>query len=379
MAIRGASDEPVDASAWDGAVTVAAIGDLMLSGEWEAVAAREGLEVALEDLGALVAEDDLVFANLETAASGDEGVIPKEPRVVADVDILARSLRAVGADLVNTANNHTFDALWAGWARAKGMLESEGILYLGSGQDLHEASLPVIAKRRGIRFGWLAYCDRETKPSHVATEDAYGINPLDPERARAAVEALKPQVDHVIVSLHWGVEYCHIPSPDQIRIARSLIDAGASLVVSHHAHVVQGFEAWGDGAILYNLGNATTTDHYVGERLAIRQDQRTRSSFVMRAAFDKERLRAVEAIPIRSEEGIVFVEDAIARGILEGANRRLAKGVTPELWKRTRLYEDVVLRTARKLDPQVIRSVRPRHLVTFGKNLLSALKGKGPV
>lgn len=374
---------------WDDAVTLSAIGDLMLSGEWEEVAARDGLGVALADLGSLGERDDLVFANLETAAFGDGGLIPKEPRVVADADLLARVLRAVGADLVNVANNHTYDAYRAGFEASRQMLESEGILYLGAGDDLAAAGAPVVMKRRGVRFGWLAYCDRGTKPSHVVGETStdgvdadgpsYGIHPLDGDHARQQVAELVGEVDHVIVSLHWGVEYCHIPSPDQVTLARSLIDAGARLVVSHHAHVVQGIETWGDGVITYNLGNATTTDHYVGERLAIRQTPRTRSSFVLRAAFDSERLLAVEAVPIRSERGVVLVDDAVARGILEEANRRLARGITPERWKRTRLYEDVLLRTVRKLDPRVIRSLRPRHLVTFGKNLLSAARGKGPV
>ena len=382
-------DEPRGAP-WDDAVTLTAIGDLMLSGEWDEVAARGGIEAALADLGALGERDDLVFANLETAALGNAGLIPKEPRVVAEVDVLARALRTVGADLVNVANNHTYEAYRAGFETARQMLETEGILHLGAGDDAERAGAPVVLKRRGVRFGWLAYCDRGTKPSHVVGErpagdepaegePVYGINPLDGDRARREVAELAPEVDHVVVSLHWGVEYCHIPSPDQIALARSLVDAGARLVVSHHAHVVQGIETWGDGVITYNLGNATTTDHYVGERLAIRQTPRTRSSFVLRAAFDTERLLAVEAIPIRSERGVVLVDDAVARGILEEANRRLARGVTPELWKRTRLYEDVLLRTVRKLDPRVIRSLRPRHLMTFGKNLLSAARGKGPI
>lgn len=375
---RSSADSDSFAQAAVDGVVVAALGDLMLSGEWEVAAARGGLAAGLEDLGELVAADDLVFANLETTSPGDEGVIEKEPRVVAAVELIEQSLRTLGVDLVNLANNHAFDAHASGFERVRRMLDDAGVQHLGAGNDAAEAAASRTLRRRGVRFGWLAYCDRGTRPSHVAAENTAGVNSLDAERALAEVAELAPRVDHAIVSIHWGVEYCHIPSPEQIEVARSLVDAGARLVIGHHAHVVQGNESRGDGAIVYNLGNVTTTDHHVGGRLAIRQTERTRSSFVLRAAFGKDRLLALEAVPIRSEPGRVLVADAVAGEILERAQERLDRGVTPELWRRTRLYEDVVLRTVRKLDPRVIGSLRPRHLLTFGKNLVGAMKGRGP-
>ena len=37
--------------------------------------------------------------------------------------------------------------------------------------------------------------------------------------------------------------------------AHAAVDAGADLVVGHHAHILQGIHRYGDGVIAYGLGN----------------------------------------------------------------------------------------------------------------------------
>ena len=59
----------------------------------------------------------------------------------------------------------------------------------------------------------------------------------------------------VVVSLHWGKEYVYSVSASQRSLARSLITAGADLVVGHHSHVVSGIEKYKDRYIVYSLGN----------------------------------------------------------------------------------------------------------------------------
>lgn len=61
--------------------------------------------------------------------------------------------------------------------------------------------------------------------------------------------------DRVIVSLHWGKEYMYIPSPNQVELARKLIDSGADIIIRHHPHVLQGVKLCNNGVIAYSLGN----------------------------------------------------------------------------------------------------------------------------
>ncbi len=58
-----------------------------------------------------------------------------------------------------------------------------------------------------------------------------------------------------IVQLHGGFQYQSAPSRGVVDAARHAIDAGADLVVAHHPHVLGGFEYYGDGLILWSLGN----------------------------------------------------------------------------------------------------------------------------
>ena len=65
--------------------------------------------------------------------------------------------------------------------------------------------------------------------------------------------------------------------------------------------------------------------------------------------------------------------------LLARSSERLARGVSESYWRRRRLFEDVVLRSLRKLHPAVIGSVRPRHATSLVRNLVRASAGRGPV
>jgi len=358
-------------------VHISALGDLMLSGEWDLGRVYERSSHPFHDLGELLA-NDFVFVNLETTILGDGGHIPKSPRLFAKPETIRSSLSTLGVNIANLANNHAFDGYLEGFNAVRDILEAQDVRHFGAGRNAVEAAAPVVVDIQGIRIGWLGYASPSTVLSHVATGDSYGVNALEEGRVLSDLAELIPLVDHVIVSLHWGVEYCHLPSPDQIAFARMIVDRGARVVLGHHAHVVQGLERYGDGLIVYNLGNATTMDHYIDGRLAIRQTPRTRSSFVVRVEFTKGALAHFDAIPIRSFEGAVLVNDERAGRYLDYANGQLSRGVSARRWRWRRIYEDVFLRSFRKLHPSVIRSLKPKHLAMPFRNMGRAVRGRGP-
>jgi len=69
------------------------------------------------------------------------------------------------------------------------------------------------------------------------------------------VSAAKTQSDHVIVLLHSGYEGLQTPNEIQRANAYAAIDAGATLVIGHHPHVLQPVEVYNQGLIAYSLGN----------------------------------------------------------------------------------------------------------------------------
>jgi poly-gamma-glutamate synthesis protein (capsule biosynthesis protein) len=359
-------------------LTIAALGDLMLAGEWDARAAEGAAEAAWRGLRELCGEPSLVFGNLEATLPGSDGFIDKEPRLVGEPHTFRQALSSLALDIACVGNNHAFDARLSGFEAVSALLETSGVPFIGAGREREEAARPLTVERNGIVCGWLAFTDAATRPSHVATEASSGVALLEADRAVEEVRELAGQVDQVVVSLHWGVEYSHLPSPEQIRVARSLVDAGARLVIGHHAHVVQGVERYRRGVIAYNLGNAIATDLYVGGRLAIRQTRRTRSSFILKATLDRSQVESLELVPFRFEGARLLARDRYAESILSRANARLARGISPARWRAQRAWDDVVLRGARKLHPRVIRSLRPRHLGKLIANLYSAVRGRGP-
>jgi poly-gamma-glutamate synthesis protein (capsule biosynthesis protein) len=88
-----------------------------------------------------------------------------------------------------------------------------------------------------------------------------------------------------IVVLHSGYEYIDVPSPDQQAAARAAIDAGADLVIGHHAHILQGVEYYKDGVIVYGLGNFA---------FEIDGDP---STAILNVWLDEEGVRQLEFIP----------------------------------------------------------------------------------
>jgi poly-gamma-glutamate synthesis protein (capsule biosynthesis protein) len=364
-------------TATSGVVRVAALGDLILCGEWAIAADGHPDRDPYADLRSAV-NADVVFANLETTLEGSEGRIPKEPRILTTPETLRWALEKLGIDVVTLANNHTFDAFFSGFERTRGILEELGVAHVGAGEDRAAAARHGVTETKGVRVGWLGYVAADTRPSHVASDRQFGVQTLVEDRVVGDVIRLRPEVDHVIVSLHWGVEYCHLPSPDQIRFARRIIETGATAVLGHHAHVVQGVERHGDGIIAYNLGNVTTTDFFIASRRAIRQTPRTRSSLALCLDLSKPRLEGFEVVPIRAQDGRILVEDAVARRYVDRANRYVRRGISAAQWRRRRLLEDVVLRTLRKLHPAVVGSIRPRHVGKIFRNLFRAVHGRGP-
>jgi poly-gamma-glutamate synthesis protein (capsule biosynthesis protein) len=80
------------------------------------------------------------------------------------------------------------------------------------------------------------------------------------DQAMERVRMAAGRCDVLIILVHWGTEYMGQPRPEEKKLARTLIDAGAGAVVGHHPHVLQPLEAYTTaqgrkGLIAYSLGN----------------------------------------------------------------------------------------------------------------------------
>lgn len=73
------------------------------------------------------------------------------------------------------------------------------------------------------------------------------------------IKAAREKADIVIVSLHWGIHFVPAVIADyQREVAHAAIDAGADLILGHHAHILKAIEVYKGKAIFYSLCNFAT-------------------------------------------------------------------------------------------------------------------------
>ncbi len=169
-------------------------------------------------------------------------------------------LQAAGITAVSLANNHTLDFGEEALFEMLQVLDAAGIHHAGAGRTLAEASQAAVVEVHGLRIGLLAFTDNE--PPWAATADCPGVwyVPIDVHDRRARqlferIRQIKPSVDVLIVSAHWGPNWGYAPPATHPSFGRALIDAGADLVVGHSGHVFRGIERYQGRAILYCLGD----------------------------------------------------------------------------------------------------------------------------
>src|ERR1700674_3738342 len=213
---------------------------------------QELLSYPLQRLAPTFRAADLVFVNCEGALS-DHG---RQVGLNRTPEKFAKTIRSSGISLVNLANNHSFDAEERGFLDTLRALSSAGIAHVGGGRDLAEARKPVILARNGIKLGFLGYAQfNNMGESAFAADGRPGIVPMDPFLIKEDIRRLRPQVDYVVVAIHWATNRRYDISPENRKFAHDLIDAGADLILGHHPPHPKGIEVYHGKVILYAPSN----------------------------------------------------------------------------------------------------------------------------
>lgn len=243
---------------------------------------------------------DLVVANLECVIS-DRGepwrsklIHLRTPLAAAD------SLVAGGVDVVSVANNHALDFGPDAFEDTLGRLDARGIGYAGGGSDDAAAHAPFIVEENGVRIAFLGYVlPFSSRTTFNTREWAAGTNSPGlaigtPEAVSAAVTAARIEADIVVVMVHGGVEYRGRPNAAQRTFAAAAIDAGASLVLGHHPHVLQGYARRDGTLVAFSLGNF----------LFARFDGAANDTAILDVTLTPDGVTSVDWIPLVIEGGV---------------------------------------------------------------------------
>jgi len=239
-------------------------------------------------LGDELRQADLIFCNLECllcAAPSDHSA--SNEGFFADPGIAGEALRRAGIHAVGIANNVHFGT--AAILNSIACLDRLGIAHTGAGANIAAARAPAILERNEVRVGFLQRSSVYWPTNHEAREDAAGIavvkghtayhvpmsrlRPGMPPPNRPGVPpeiitwadeaylrefaddiaALRPRVDVLVASCHWGLGKDVLAYMTEI--AHAAIDAGADVVVGHGPHYSLPVEVYKGRPIFYGLSN----------------------------------------------------------------------------------------------------------------------------
>jgi len=270
-------------------LTIAAVGDMIFDRKVGALVASQGGSAPLRHVADILSAADVAVGNLESPLS-DVGTRDTAKDVTFRGDPRGvEGLSAAGFDLLALANNHALDYGAEALLDTIERLDAAGIAHAGAGADRAAAWEPAVVDIDGTTVAYLSF-SHILPAGFIAGDGRPGIaaGRTDMLAVSDAVRAAKDEYDYVLVSFHWGVEYVDDANADQVRDARTAVDAGADMVLSHHPHVIQGIELYNGGLIAYSLGDFVF-DHY---------SRKTGEAFILEAELGANGISDIRATPV---------------------------------------------------------------------------------
>ena len=238
-------------------VTLLFAGDLFLTDILQEKYDKNGASAAAApELLSVTRSADIFMLNQEFPfGTTGEAVEDKEYTFRVDPKYVSL-LPELGVDVVTLANNHMLDFGRGPLKETLEALDEAGILHVGAGQNLEEASALKTIEAGGWTIGFLGATRVIPEHSWTASRSNSGLfTTYDPTKLLGEIQAAKQQFDYVVVYVHWGIERNTEPEEYQKSLARQYIDAGADAVIGAHPHVLQGIEYYQGKPIFYSLGN----------------------------------------------------------------------------------------------------------------------------
>ncbi|MDD5152688.1 MAG: CapA family protein [Candidatus Pacebacteria bacterium] len=265
-------------------------GDVMLSrGIGNLMLKNNDFTYPFQAIAPTLKNADLRIVNLESPISsvgkniGSIYSFRANPRSV-------EGLSFAGIDVVSLANNHSGDYGPLALSETLELLSKARIGVAGAGIDETRAHTPLFYEINGLKIAFLGYTP--LAPLWLTETGASpAVADLNETRAKEDISTARNQgADIVVVMIHSGEEYDTKQSSYQEIFARNLIDAGATIIIGHHPHVVQDVERYNGGVVAYSLGNFVFDQNF---------SEDTRNGLLLKVTVSKKEVLDIEKIPIR--------------------------------------------------------------------------------
>ena len=215
---------------------------------------------------------DLAYYNQETVLGGTALGVSDYPTFNSPQEA-GDAMIDCGLNIVSLATNHTMDRGEKAVRASNEYWEKheDEVLAVGTYNSEEERNKVQIREKNGIKYAMLNYT-YGTNGMPVPNGKDYLVNVWptdlkinDPSRdndyqeykkqVKKDIEAVRGQVDVLLVAMHWGVEYTHEPTAYQKDSAKFLADNNVDIIIGAHPHVIQPVTWIDDTLVIYSLGN----------------------------------------------------------------------------------------------------------------------------
>ncbi len=252
-------------------ITINLVGDLMChlpqtnnaklpNGEYNFNPSFEYIKPYLQDA-------DITIGNLETTFAGTTQPYAGYPAFNSP-DSYCKAIKEAGFDFLVTANNHSMDTREEGLLRTIDVIKKNDLGYAGTYLNQRDHDSIRILNIKGIKLGVLNYT-YGTNGAYPHTDHKYMLNVIDSAGITNAIKMAKQNgADIVLVFYHMGLENITEPTQAQKDAVRFALDAGSTIVIGAHPHVVGPTKILYSSAIndtafvAYSLGNFLSNQYW---------------------------------------------------------------------------------------------------------------------
>ena len=198
-------------------MSLVAVGDCLIHGALY-MDAKTGSDTydfsdMVSDIEPLIKDYDLKYFNQESIIGGKNLGVSHYPRFNSP-DEIGDAMLNVGFNMVSLANNHSLDMGEEGILYSTEYWKNKNIIMSGTNLNVEDRDDIKVYEQNGIKFGYIAYTT-VTNGLSTPQNKEYLLNVYDKDKVKEDVNKIKDKVDVIIVSMHWGDEYTHVPVQEE--------------------------------------------------------------------------------------------------------------------------------------------------------------------
>lgn len=237
-------------------VSIKAVGDIIPGTNFPYNKLPQKKELLFESVKPQLKGADILFGNFEStmtdhpySSKGGGGGMLFAFRTPPSY---AKILKDAGFNILNIANNHSYDFNEQGFKDTIKNIDSNGMKAVGKRDQI------VYKNVKGVNFAFIGFSNYGEVHNSLLELKAGG----------EVVKKAKQKADIVVISVHAGAEgtgavnvrnknefFAGENRGNMVLFSRTMIDAGADLILGHGPHVARAMELYKGKLIAYSLGN----------------------------------------------------------------------------------------------------------------------------